>query len=279
MTQLIPDDPWLSLRAHTNARIALGRAGGSLPTQEVLAFGMAHAQARDAVLRPLDTQALRYRLEHAGYRVLQAHSLAPDRQSYLLRPDKGRQLHPNSLIALQAQVLAPCRSSTTHASVNPSEQDTSDAQSTRSPLAIVIADGLSAIAVERHAVPLLNALRELHATDWASTPVVIAEQARVALGDPIAEALNAKIVIVLIGERPGLSSPDSLGIYMTWAPCTGRMDSERNCISNVRPEGLDYATAAHKLNYLLNEATRLQFSGVALKDDSVATDLTLTTMG
>jgi ethanolamine ammonia-lyase small subunit len=276
MTQLIPDDPWLSLRAHTNARIALGRAGGSLPTQEVLAFGMAHAQARDAVLRPLDTQALRSRLEDAGYRVLQAHSLAPDRQSYLLRPDKGRQLHPASLRSLQSQAQAPHRSTPLQTGADQSGQDRSDAHNTPSSLAIVIADGLSAVAIERHAVPLLNALRERHATDWDHTPVVIAEQARVALGDPIGEALNAKIVVVLIGERPGLSSPDSLGIYMTWAPCTGRMDSERNCISNVRPEGLDYAAAAHKLAYLLNEATRLQFSGVALKDDSVGSDLTLT---
>lgn len=243
MSALIPEDPWYGLRTHTPARIALGRTGNSLPTNEVLTFGMAHAQARDAVLRPLATSALQTQLTENGYRVLRAQSQAVDRHTYLLRPDKGRQLLDTSLHILSAEAAAP-------------------------EFVIVIADGLSAVAVERHALPLLNQLRDHIAADWPRTPIVIAEQARVALGDPIGMALRARAVVVMIGERPGLSSPDSLGIYLTWGPQPGRMDSERNCISNVRPEGLDYASAAYKLGYLLRAATRMQLSGVMLKDES-----------
>lgn len=243
MTDLIQIDPWDALRAHTSARIALGRAGNSLPTREVLKFGLAHAQARDAVLRPLDYASLQAQISAAGFLALRAQSNALDRQTYLLRPDKGRQLTQASEQYLRQQPPAP-------------------------ELAIVIADGLSSIAVQRHALPLLTALRDAFSTDWDLTPIVIAEQARVALGDDIGHALQAKMVLVFIGERPGLSSPDSLGIYLTWQPKPGRMDSERNCISNVRPEGLGYTAAAHKLAYLLREAKRLQRSGVELKDES-----------
>ncbi len=133
---------------------------------------------------------------------------------------------------------------------------------------MVLADGLSAIAIQRHALPLLELFRQHFDTDWANTPVVLAEQGRVAIGDGIGEALRARLVIVLIGERPGLSSPDSLGIYLTYQPRPGMMDSQRNCISNVRPEGLPYALAAHKLDFLARQALRLQLSGVELKDDS-----------
>ena len=134
---------------------------------------------------------------------------------------------------------------------------------------MVIADGLSAIAVQRHAPALLQEFRARFATDWVKVPVVLAEQGRVALGDDIGEALGAGLVIVLIGERPGLSAPDSLGIYLTFAPRVGRMDSERNCISNVRPAGLPCALAAQRLDYLARESLRLRLSGVALKDNSL----------
>lgn len=241
--ELIQQNPWDELRAHTSARIALGRVGASLPTSEVLRFGLAHAQARDAVHRPLDFAALRAQLEAEDFRVLQVRSDAEDRQTYLLRPDKGRHLHDACYQRLSEERSAP-------------------------ELAVVIADGLSSIAVQRHALPLLQLFRQRFDTDWAQTPVVLAEQGRVAIGDGVGEALGARLVVMLIGERPGLSSPDSLGLYLTFQPRVGNMDSERNCISNVRPEGLPYALAAHKLDYLAREALRLQLSGVDLKDDS-----------
>lgn len=241
--ELIQLNPWDELRAHTSARIALGRVGASLPTSEVLRFGLAHAQARDAVHRPLDFAALQAQLEAEAFRVLRVRSDAEDRQTYLLRPDKGRHLHDACYQHLSEERSAP-------------------------ELAVVIADGLSSIAVQRHALPLLQLFRQRFDTDWAQTPVVLAEQGRVAIGDGIGEALRARLVVMLIGERPGLSSPDSLGLYLTFQPRVGRMDSERNCISNVRPEGLPYALAAHKLDYLAREALRLQLSGVELKDDS-----------
>ncbi|WP_236170842.1 ethanolamine ammonia-lyase subunit EutC [Pseudomonas pseudonitroreducens] len=240
---LIHSDPWDELRAHTSARIALGRVGSSLPTREVLKFGLAHAQARDAVHHPLDFAVLQQSLVDEGFRVLRARSEAPDRQTYLLRPDLGRALHPDSLWQLKGEKIA-------------------------AELVVVIADGLSSFAVQQHALPLLSALRERFATDWQHTPVVLAEQGRVAIGDGIGAALGAKLALVLIGERPGLSSPDSLGLYLTWQPQVGRMDSERNCISNVRPEGLPYAQAAHKLAHLLQQSLRMRVSGVRLKDDS-----------
>lgn len=240
---LTQHNPWDELRAHTSARIALGRVGCSLPTREVLKFGLAHAQARDAVHRPLDFAELKQQLRHAGFRTLQVHSSAADRQTYLLRPDYGRHLSEECRVRLLHELAAP-------------------------ELAIVLADGLSSVAIQRHALPLLELFRERFDTDWANTPVVLAEQGRVAIGDGIGETLRARLVIVLIGERPGLSSPDSLGIYLTYQPSVGKMDSERNCISNVRPEGLPYALAAHKLEFLARQALHLQLSGVELKDDS-----------
>ncbi|MGE8359352.1 ethanolamine ammonia-lyase subunit EutC [Pseudomonas sp.] len=242
-SDLTQHNPWDDLRVHTSARIALGRVGSSLPTAEVLKFGLAHAQARDAVHRPLDFDELQQQLSDDGFRTLRVHSQASDRQAYLLRPDHGRLLHPDCQARLESEPPAP-------------------------ELALVIADGLSSIAVQRHALPLLQAFRERFDTDWAETPVVLAEQGRVAIGDGIGLALRARLVIVLIGERPGLTSPDSLGLYITYAPQVETMDSQRNCISNVRPQGLPYALAAHKLDYLARQALRLQLSGVALKDDS-----------
>jgi len=228
------------LRQHTAARIALGRVGASMPTDALLRFGLAHAQARDAVHSALDADALEQALRGQGFDVLQVASMAPDRESYLLRPDLGRRLRPENRRMLE--------------------------QAGRAGLALVIADGLSAQAAQRHALPVAMLLREAMG-GWPA-PVVIARQGRVALGDDIGAALGARLAVVMLGERPGLSSPDSLGIYLTWDPRPGRMDSERNCISNVRPAGLGYAEAARKLHFLVTQALSRQYSGVALKDDS-----------
>ena len=238
-------DPWTGLRRHTPARIALGRAGPAWPTREVLAFGLAHARARDAVHQVLDIDALESELRAAGHPTQRTRSAAPDRTSFLARPDLGRRLDAESA----SRLLAP-----------------------REPAPIVIAaeDGLSAAAVQRHVPPLLAALRALAPGRWTRAPVVIALQGRVALGDEIGERLGARLVVVMLGERPGLSSPDSLGIYLTHAPRAGRTDAERNCISNVRPEGLGYAAAAAKLDWLAAEALRLGLTGVGLKDGSAA---------
>ncbi|WP_414443551.1 ethanolamine ammonia-lyase subunit EutC [Burkholderia sp. 22PA0106] len=250
MSDAVEKNPWGGLKSFTNARIALGRAGSSLPTEPLLAFNLSHAQARDAVHQPLDADALRGELEAAGYATLAADSAAPDRQHYLRRPDLGRRLSDASREALAAAgrevAAAP-------------------------DLVFVIGDGLSALAAAKQALPLIEAVRgRLDADGWSLGPVVVARQARVALGDEIGELLRAQLVAMLIGERPGLSSPDSLGVYLTYAPKVGCHDAQRNCISNVRPEGLPHAAAAHKLHYLLTHARRLQLTGVGLKDDSDA---------
>ncbi len=237
--------PWDALRRFTNARIALGRAGSSLPTAPLLAFNLSHAQARDAVHQPLDVDALHASLRAAGFDTLDAESAAPDRDHYLRRPDLGRKLSDESTARL------------------------SDYAGHDFDVVFVVADGLSAYAATRHAVPLLERMRS-KLDGVRIGPVVVARQARVALGDGIGELLRARIVVMLIGERPGLSSPDSLGIYLTYEPCIGKSDAERNCISNVRPEGLGYDAAAFKLHYLLTEAMRLKLTGVKLKDDSDA---------
>jgi ethanolamine ammonia-lyase small subunit len=245
-------DPWMALRAHTLARIALGRTGASLPTAEWLRFAEAHALARDAVHTPLDVADLVAALRHHGIEPAVVASAAPDRATYLRRPDLGRRLD-----AASAAALAPGPGG----------------------LAVVLADGLSARATQSHALPLLLALRaHLEAAgDGVGTlapgpltlgPVVVATQARVALGDEVGERLQAGAVLVLIGERPGLSSPDSLGAYLTWAPRRGRSDAERNCVSNIRPEGQPPAQAAARLAWLLGAARRLGATGVALKDES-----------
>lgn len=241
-------DPWATLRGFTAARIALGRAGASLPTVEWLRFSLAHAQARDAVHLPLDAARMQRELEALGFAVARVHSAAADRATYLRRPDLGRRLAPAAEAALQALAAAP---------------------GAAADVAVVVGDGLSARAVQAHAAPLLAELRpRLEAEGLALGPVVLAEQARVALGDEVGERLGARSVLVLIGERPGLSSPDSLGAYLTWAPARGRSDAQRNCVSNIRPEGLPYALAAHKIAWLLAGARRLGASGVVLKDES-----------
>jgi ethanolamine ammonia-lyase small subunit len=242
----VQSDPWSALRRFTPARIALGRAGESLPTAAVLEFGLAHAQARDAVHRSLDLPVILQQLAGAGFATLTVHSAAADRAHYLCRPDAGRRLDEASRALLSTLAGAP-----------PPD------------LAIVIADGLSATAAMRHALPVLLALRPRLA-GLQLAPLVVARQARVALGDEVGELLRARQVVVLIGERPGLSSPDSLGVYLTHAPRIGCTDAERNCISNVRPAGLDYQRAASRLDSLLTEARRFGRSGVALKDESDA---------
>ncbi|WP_434679480.1 ethanolamine ammonia-lyase subunit EutC [Pseudomonas sp. R1-18] len=244
----VPANPWLELRRLTPARIALGRTGSSLPTSAQLDFQLAHAQARDAVHLAFDHESISAQLAESGYETLQLHSAAADRDEYLQRPDLGRRLNEESVQQLQAYTAA-----------RPGGVD----------LAVVIADGLSALAVHRHAVPFLQRMREQAAGDgWSVAPVVLVEQGRVAVGDEVGQLLGAKMVIILIGERPGLSSPDSLGLYFTYAPKVGLNDAHRNCISNIRLEGLSYATAAHRLLYLMREACRRQLSGVQLKDEA-----------
>jgi ethanolamine ammonia-lyase small subunit len=244
-SQLITADPWQQLKRFTGARIALGRVGVSLPTKEVLAFGLSHAMARDAVHLPLDTEALGASIEALGFSTLHVHSKAPDRHTYLLRPDLGRSLNEEHRQYLQ--------------SIKPS---------TRIDFLIVVGDGLSSLAIQRHAMPLLSELQKIIPESWNVGPVVIAKQARVALADDVGVSLGARMVAILIGERPGLSSPDSLGIYLTYEPKIDCSDADRNCISNVRPEGLQYAAAAKKLMWLAKEAKQRQTSGVALKDES-----------
>ncbi len=260
MSDAVEKNPWAGLKAFTHARIALGRAGNGLPTAPLLAFNLSHAQARDAVHQPLDAETLRAQLEGQGFATLGVASAAADRQHYLRRPDLGRRLSDESREAL-AQLRANAEA---------------DAAYIVPDVVFVVGDGLSAFAAAKQALPLLQAVRRRLDDDaathsWRIGPVVVARQARVALGDEIGELLGAKLVAMLIGERPGLSSPDSLGVYLTWAPKVGCHDAQRNCISNVRPEGLPYEAAAHKLHYLLTQARRLQLTGVGLKDDSDAT--------
>jgi len=241
-------NPWLELRRLTPARIALGRTGTSLPTQAQLDFQYAHAQARDAVHLAFDHQGIRAQLTERGRESLLLHSAAADRHSYLQRPDLGRRLDEAS-----AKILDD------YAAAHPGGVD----------LAIVVADGLSALAVHRHTLPFLARLEEQIAADgWSVSPVILVEQGRVAVADEVAQRLGAKMSVILIGERPGLSSPDSLGLYFTYNPKVGLTDAYRNCISNVRLEGLSYGMAAHRLVYLMREACRRQLSGVNLKDEA-----------
>ena len=230
------------LRALTPARVGLGRTGVSLETRDLLDFQRAHAQARDAVHARLEAGALAAALgEMSGGEVLRLHSAAADRATYLQRPDLGRRLDEASRRLLAERARA-------------GEWE----------LAVIVADGLSALAVERHATPLMaEVLPRLQG--WRLAPLCVVEQGRVAIGDEIGLALGAEIAVVLIGERPGLSSPDSLGVYTTWEPRPGRTDAERNCISNIRAEGLSYAEAAGQLVDTVKQARRLRLTGVGLK--------------
>lgn len=241
-------NPWDQLRRFTAARIALGRAGVSMPTAPQLAFQLAHARARDAVHMQLDADTLASALTAAlRLPAIVVHSAAADRATYLRRPDLGRMLDPAARAALAA--LAPLAPPAAPYDIG-----------------FVIADGLSALAVEQHALPFLRSW--LAAASMSVAPLVIVRQGRVAVGDDVAQLLGVPLVVVMIGERPGLSSPDSMGLYLTWQPQVGLTDERRNCISNVRPAGLDVDAAARKLHYLVSEARRRGVSGVALKDDS-----------
>ncbi len=247
-------NPWEGLRQLTPARIALGRTGVSLPTQRHLAFQLAHARARDAVHLPLDVALIQRQLAPLNTTPVVVHSAAANRVTYLQRPDWGRRLDDAARQRLQSL-----------GEVSTAPYD----------VVFVMADGLSARAIHDHAVAFYAAARVKLPTDWRVGPLVVVEQGRVAIGDEIGALLGATLVVVLIGERPGLSAPDSLGAYLTYEPRVGRTDAERNCLSNIRPpEGLSYAFAAHKLAYLLVEARRRQLSGVDLKDDVALTTLT-----
>jgi ethanolamine ammonia-lyase small subunit len=235
---MVIEDPWTSLRELTDARIALGRAGHSLPTRELLAFQLAHAKARDAVHRRLDVGCF------ASLQPLLLKSLAPDRNTYLRRPDLGRRLSPESAALIDQQ--------------DRGQWD----------IALIIADGLSAAAVERHALPFLNHLLPQLA-GWRIGRLCVVEQGRVAIGDEIGERAGAALVAVLIGERPGLSAPDSMGVYLTWNPRIGRTDAERNCVSNIRREGLQPELAAQRTAWLLRAARDRQISGIGLSSEAL----------
>ena len=246
---LVVDNPWAALRRFTAARIALGRTGVSQPTAPQLAFQLAHAQARDAVHQALDVAPLLAGLAKlCGQPALSLHSAAASRDIYLQRPDLGRRLDDASRETLQQQARA---------------DDGFD-------LAVVVADGLSALAIEQNVLPFLACLAaRLAPESWTLAPPAVVLQGRVAVGDEVGQLLGAKAAVVLVGERPGLSAPDSMGLYLTWGPRVGLTDAARNCISNVRPEGLSYFDAAYKLHMLLRESRRRQLSGVDLKDETV----------
>lgn len=249
-----------AMRASTPARIGLERSGTSIATRDQLDFQLAHAQARDAVQAALDVRSLMDALGGRGLDCVALQSAVGNgsdakavRRNYLRRPDLGRKLHPDSAALLQ------------------------QTSSRGADIVFILADGLSALAVERHALPLMDALLPLIeaslplvAAMERMAPVCVVTQARVAIGDEIGGLLGARLSVLLIGERPGLSSPDSLGAYLTWDPRPGRSDAERNCVSNIRMEGLSYAEAAQRLAHLISESRRLRLSGVALKDASPA---------
>lgn len=244
---IVVPNPWDKLRRYTPARIALGRAGTSLPTKPHLEFQLAHARARNAVHHELDVATLEAALKARGHEPRVLHSAAANRPMYLQRPDKGRRLDEPSRQEL-AKMARP--------------ENGYD-------VAFVIGDGLSSFAIEENAAPFLDVmLPPLADQKWRVAPLVIVREARVAVGDEVGELLGASMVVVLIGERPGLSSPDSMGIYMTLKPRVGLTDEARNCISNVRREGLSYDLAAHKLLYLMTEARKRGHSGVQLKDEA-----------
>jgi ethanolamine ammonia-lyase small subunit len=254
----------------SSARLSLGNDSPALSTSAHLRFQLDHAQARDAVHTPLDSSLLARGLSERGLNPILLRSAAANRADYLRRPDLGRTLHPDSISHLQSVArnssAAPNRSVAPNASAIPNNPDFPSEATVLYPLLclFLLADGLSALALERHALPLLDATLSLIPAPYSVVPVV--ENSRVAIGDDIGSRLNAALTILLIGERPGLSSPDSLGVYITWDPRPGRTDAERNCISNIRAEGLSYAEAAFRIAHYVREAQRLQATGIALKD-------------
>jgi ethanolamine ammonia-lyase small subunit len=242
--ELVTPDPWQSLSRWTTARIAQGRAGASTPTEAVLDFSMDHARARDAIHMALNVDELERELHTAGFETLRAWSKVHNRREYLRRPDLGRSLDPACVESLQPV-----------SEVQPGL------------LTVVIADGLSSLAPTSHALALLQHLQNGLA-GWTLDMVVLATQARVALSDEIGVLRRAEAVLMLLGERPGLKSPDSLGAYLTYAPRVGRTDAERNCVSNIHSAGLSYEVATFKLLHLLDGARAGGGTGVALKDGS-----------
>ena len=231
------------LRDFTAARVSLGRSGNSLPTRAMLDLQLAHARARQAVHSKLDFRLLERELAPIVGETLFAHSAAPDRVTYLRRPDLGRKLAEVSRNLLLSR-------------------------SGRFDAAFIVADGLSAAAVQIHAARMIEALLPLlRPSGWNLAPVVAVEQGRVAIGDEIGFCLGAALSVVFLGERPGLSSPDSLGIYLTWKPRAGLTDADRNCISNIHADGLSYGLAAHKLAFLMNESRRMKLSGIGLSEN------------
>lgn len=242
---LVTGDPWTNLQSATPARIALGRAGGSLPTRELLDFKSAHAAARDAVHCAFDAERLAAEVRALDVEVVVVDSAADDRHTYLQRPHLGRRLDERSRYELQ-ELPRP---------------------KTSFDLAIIVSDGLSALAVHRQAVPLLAVLLpRLRRHGWQLAPIVVARFGRVALQDEVGQVLGAELALMLIGERPGLGSPDSLGAYLVYGPRPGNTDANRNCVSNIRPEGLPHEAAAETIHYLLTEARTRRLSGVQLKD-------------
>jgi ethanolamine ammonia-lyase small subunit len=247
-SKVVTSDAWQRLRSATPARIALGRAGGSLPTREWLDFKSAHASARQAVHQPFAAEQLAGELAALGVEAVIVDSAAGDRLTFLQRPDLGRRLKPDSEQRLRA--ILPANRALD--------------------LAIIVSDGLSALAVHRQVPPLLKSLLpKLVSEHWSLAPIVIARFGRVALQDQIGQLLGAQLAVILIGERPGLGSPDSLGAYLVYAPRPGNTDANRNCVSNIRPEGLPYDAAVETLLYLLTEARRRRLSGIPLKDQRV----------
>lgn len=237
-------DSWAGLRRHTAARIALGRAGGSLPTREVLDFAIAHAAARDAVHAGWDVGALRQSLAPLSHPILTLATAAPDRAIYLRRPDLGRRLDEASRRIVE------------------------QACETKTDVAILIGDGLCAPAAASQAPAVLGALLlELRGRSLNLSPICIVTQARVAVEDEVGFLLGARAAVILIGERPGLGSSDSLGAYLVFDPRPGRTDAERNCVSNIRPAGLSPAAAAETIAHLVSESIRRKISGVQLKDE------------
>ncbi len=251
-TKIVTEDPWQSLKKYTQARIAIGRCGNSIPTSELLEFKLAHAKAIDAVHLPFSKETIAQEIENRfGIEVLRLQSAVKDRSEYLRRPDLGRILSEESVLSIK-----------------------NITKSAQSDISLVIADGLSSTAIEKNILPMLTILLPmLKKPNYTLSPISIVGQGRVAIADSIAELMQARLTIIFIGERPGLKSPDSMGIYLTYNPQKGTTDERRNCISNVRPNGLSYTVACSKLLYLIDESFRRKLSGVELKDEQ--TDLNL----
>jgi len=241
-------DVWNSLRKYTPARIAIGRAGGSLPTEEVLDFAWAHAEARDAVKAELDTERLATAIEGLGVNCLRLESAAGDRETYVRRPDLGRRLSDESRVGL-SQMNPP---------------------TTSWDVALIVADGLSAVAAQEQAVKVLEKLLPMLAESRISAgPICVVKNGRVAIEDEVGEMLRATVAVIMLGERPGLGTADSLGAYLVYQPKSGKTDADRNCVSNIRDAGLSPPAAAETIHYLLSEALRRKISGVKLKDERV----------